>query len=169
MSLLMLLLLLLLADPGSRVASKCWTLGYWAVVLSTRSCWENNFNFGICWWIMRSRIFNRKFFISSSICRRSVSNCWTLGCRAVVLSTRPRSSCWESNSELPDDLRGRRILTENILSLKSLPDVERELPFKNYTKFFGGNLGLEHLHPLPPHTQYLVAIIVNWRLENLLA
>ena len=33
---------------------------------------------------------------------------------------------------------------------KSLPGVEKE-PFKNYTKFFGGNLGLEHLHP-PAYT-----------------
>jgi hypothetical protein len=32
-----------------------------------------------------------------SSCRRSVSNCWNLDCWAVVLSPRPRSSCWENN------------------------------------------------------------------------
>jgi hypothetical protein len=36
-------------------------------------------------------------FISPSPCRRSVSNWWTLGYWAVVLSTRPRRSCWENN------------------------------------------------------------------------
>ena len=36
-------------------------------------------------------------FIRSSLCRRSVSNCSILGCWAVVLSTRPRSVCWENN------------------------------------------------------------------------
>jgi hypothetical protein len=44
---------------------------------------------------------------------------------------------------------------------KSFPGIEKEWPFKNYyTKFFGGNLGLERLHP--PYTQYLVARILNW-------
>ena len=37
--------------------------------------------------------------------------------------------------------------TANIL--KSLSGVKRE-PFENYTKFFGGNLELEHLDP--PYT-----------------
>jgi len=49
--------------------------------------------------------------------------------------------------ELPDALRGPGILTENILSPSPCRGVEKEQPFKNYTKFFGGNLGLEHLHP----------------------
>jgi len=45
-------------------------------------------------WIMRSRKEN---FLNPSL--RSVSNCycWTFGCWPVVLSTRPRSSCWENN------------------------------------------------------------------------
>jgi len=28
-----------------------------------------------------------------------------------------------------------------------LSSVVKEQPLKNYTKFFGGNLGFEHLHP----------------------
>ena len=56
--------LLLLLDPGGL---NCWTLGCWAVVLSTRSCWKNNFNFGTSIWFMRLRNFNRKFSKSKSL------------------------------------------------------------------------------------------------------
>ena len=87
---------------------------------------------------------------SPCTCRRSVSNWWILGCWAVVLSTRPRSSCWENNFGTSWWVMRSRNLNKISWS-KSLPGVQKEQPFKNYTKFFGGNLGLEHLHS-PAHT-----------------
>jgi hypothetical protein len=46
-----------------------------------------------------------------------------------------------------------RNLNRKYSKSKSLPGVEQY--FKNYTKFFGGNLGLEHLHPLA-HTIFSI-------------
>ena len=81
-------LLLLSADPGT---AEPWVFG--AVVLP-RS------------WIvlileLRNELWNQGIltenFLNPSSCQLSVSNCWTLDCWAVVLSTRPRRSCWENN------------------------------------------------------------------------
>ena len=120
------------------VDSNCWISGCLAVVLSTRLCWENYFNFGTSWWIMRSRNFNRKFLNQSS-CRQSVSNyCWTLGCWVVVLTTRPRSSCWQNNF-------GTSCYSMRSRNQQKIFEV---LAFKNYTKFFGGILELAICTPL---------------------
>ena len=85
-------------------------------------------------------------FLTPSPCRRSVSNCRTLVCWAIVLSTRPRSSCWKNNFGTSWWIMRSRNLNRKYSKSKSLSGVEKE-PFKNYTKFFGGNLGSELLHP----------------------
>ena len=88
-----LLLLLLSANP---VDSNCWTLGCWAAVF-TRFYWENNFlELGTSDELWDQGILTEKFPTPSSW-RRSVSNCLTLDCWDVVLSTRPRRSCWQNN------------------------------------------------------------------------
>jgi len=43
-----------------------------------------------------------------------------------------------------------------------VPQCYNKMYLAYITSFFGGNLGLEHLHS-PTHTQYLVARILNWR------
>ena len=87
--------------PGGLELLKSGLLGRRLIPSSWSSCAEGNFNFGTSWWIIRSRNLKRNFFffffLSPSPFRRSVLNCWTLGCWSVVLSTRPRSSCWENN------------------------------------------------------------------------
>ena len=80
-------------------------------------------------WELRDELWGqgilRENFPYPSPCRRSVSNCWTLGCWPVVISTTPRSSCWENNfgtswwsmrSRNLTELWDWVILTENILS-----------------------------------------------------
>ena len=103
---------LLLSDPGTRwtQATEPWAShpSYYFLhheILVERS----NFNFGISWWIMRSRNISRKFFNQSL---RSVSNCWTWVCWAVVLSTRPRSLCWINNFRTSWWVMRSRNLTE---------------------------------------------------------
>ena len=72
------------------VDSSCWALGSWAYLLVEGIIVEFSdelWGHGIL----------TENFLSPSSCRRLVSNCWTLGCWTVVLSTRPRRSCWQNN------------------------------------------------------------------------
>jgi hypothetical protein len=109
---------------------------------------------------LRGRGILTEKFLTPSPCRLSVANCWTLGCWGVVLSTSPRSSCWENNFGTSWWIVRSRNLNRKYCKSKSSPGIEKGWHSKNYTKFFGGNLGFERLHP---STQHLVARILNWR------
>jgi hypothetical protein len=116
---------------AARGSWNCWTLGCW-VVLSTRSCWENNFNFGT-WWIMKSRNFNRKFSNSKSAVGRSrTAEPWVAGLSSYPLDHEVLVE--RVISELPDELWSRGISaelwgpgisTENILSPNPWPWIAR--------------------------------------------
>ena len=77
------------------------------------------------------------FFFNPSPWRRSASNCWILGCWAVVLCTRPRRCCWQKNFGTSWWIMKSRNLNRKYSKSNPLPGVEKEQPFKNYTKFFG--------------------------------
>ena len=64
-----------------RSVSNCWSLDYWAVILSTRprsSCWENNFRSS--WWSVRSRNLNRTMRSSYLNRKYSKSTSLNLNC-----------------------------------------------------------------------------------------
>jgi len=159
--------LVLFAGHRNPVDSNYWTLGCLAVlsIRSRNSCWENNFNFGTFWWIIRTRSLNRKF-LNPSPCRRSVSNCWTLGCWSVVLSTRPRSSYWENNFETYWWI----MRSKNLIRKSRSPYGCRN----NYTKFFGGNfelvtriLGAQFTTKLTCVTKNFAAVNKAWQCSAL--
>jgi len=131
-------LLLLLCWSWNPVDSNCWT---W--VVGPSFCQLNLVERRILILELRYELWGQGIltenFLNRNLCRRSVSNCWTLGCWAVVLSTRPRGSCWENNFGTPwwslksrnlkhkifYELRYRGILTENILSPNPWPWIVR--------------------------------------------
>ena len=67
--------------------------------------------------------------------------------------------------ELPDIMRWRN-RNRKFYKSKSLTGIEREWPFKNNYKFFGGNLVLQHLHPVTctlfssKNSQLFITIII---------
>jgi len=80
---------------------------------------------------IRDELWDREIliqnFLNPSLCRRSVSNCWTLDCWAVVLSTRPRSSCWENNFGTSWWIMRSRNINTKFFKSKSLLAVGLEL------------------------------------------
>ena len=120
---------LLLADPGTRSAriAEPWVPGPSSYFLGHEILAERIIL------ILEHKLWGREIltenFFDPSSCRRSVSNCWTLGCWAIVLSTRPRSTCWENNFGTSWWIMRSRNLLKFILS------------------FLAGILDLNHLHP----------------------
>jgi len=89
--------LLLLADPGTR-----WTRTAETWVVGPSSYPLDLVERIILILELPDELWGRRIltenFLTPSPCRWSVSNCWwTLDCWAVVLSTRPRSVCWQNN------------------------------------------------------------------------
>ena len=135
--------LLLLADPGT-----LWTrtVEPWVGGVSSYPL-GNNFNFPNELW--GQGIFTENFPNPS---RSRTGEAWVVGPSSYPLGHEVVVE--RIISELPDIMRWRNHKS------KSLPGVEREWPFKNNYKFFGGNLVLQHVHP-PTRTSYLVASILN--------
>ena len=102
--------LLLLADPGTR---RSRTAEPWVVGPSSYSL--DLVERIILILELRYELWGQGILTENFPCRRSVSNCWTLVCWAVVLSTRPPSSSWENNFGTSVELWSR-ILTDKSMN-----------------------------------------------------
>jgi len=129
---------LLLEDPGTRSAriAEHWVpepssypLGHEILVERIILILEHPYE------LWAREILTENIFYKNP-CRLSVSNCWTLVYWAVVLSTRPRSSCWENNFGTSWWIMMSRNLNRKYPKSKYLPGVEKELPFKNSKVFW---------------------------------